>query len=129
MAGYDPFVELLDGTPIYSDGVAVTTEGVFPLVAALVEVTGAAQAAVETVGLVLIPGHVSGAAESAAEANGALTQVHTVGAAAVAVAETSATITHGVFITGAAQAAVSAVGSPVAVSDVFSGWGIPAGVP
>ncbi len=31
MAGYDPFVELLGGEPIYStDGLAVTDEGVFP---------------------------------------------------------------------------------------------------
>ncbi len=50
MAGYDPFVELHGGTPVYSDGVAVTTEGVFPLVLVTGGITGAASAAVSAVG-------------------------------------------------------------------------------
>ena len=111
MAGYDPFVELLDGTPIYSDGVAVTTEGVFPLAVGVVELTGSVQAAVQAVGnvragtifLVVSP-------EAAVEAVGQITQVHTVDATVTAAASAAGVVT-------------------LVAADVFSGWGIPAGVP
>ncbi len=54
MAGYDPFVELHGGTPIFSDGVAVTTEGVFPLVALVTgEITGSASAVASAAGVVI----------------------------------------------------------------------------
>lgn len=70
MAGYDPFVELLPGEPIYSDGVAVTTEGVFPLIVGVTNLSGQIEAAAEVQGTIRTPTVLIGNIEAAAEVNG-----------------------------------------------------------
>lgn len=157
MAGYDPFVELLPGTPIWSDGkIAVTTEGVFPLPQeaappTTVELTGTARVVVDVegapgqthtltaVGRVVVRAQgsllgqnlVSGASSTVLQASGIPTQIH--GAAAdgrvVVAAAGSATIVGFTFVTGTAQIVVVVDGETLTVpTDVFIGWGIPAGV-
>lgn len=110
MAGYDPFVELLDGEAFYSDRVAVTSEGVFPLVAGAVELTGQLEAAAELTGL-LTTGliQLTGQVESAGEINGLLAQLFK--------------------LTGNIEAAAEIDGTTLTVTaDEFVGWGIPMGV-
>ncbi len=97
-------------------------------------IDASAQAATQTVGAVTViaPGvnEVTGAAQAATQTVGVLTQTHTVNAAAQAAVETSGAVLVSGALFGAAVSVASASGSPVAAGvDVFSGWGIPAGVP
>ena len=152
MAGYDPFVELLDGEPIYSDGVAVTSEGVFPLIVATgvtqlsgqieagTEVDGAftqthaltaqIEAAAEVDGSLLA--RFAGQIEAGVEVEGSLTQTHILNGQVEAAAELFGTLTVTAALTelvGQIEAASEVNGSTLTVqSAAFVGWGIPMGV-